>query len=496
MEELKKLVQIIQRSGKKESNLLDFTNKSPYTEWQLYSGVADGLITGNQDAHKIIYKGKKTANGVTMLKHRLKKKLLNQLFFLDEDITSTNKTQVKEQECFAKVYQARILINNGANDFALRILRQALATAHQFEFLDVNYLCLRSLLHIYANQGNTLEFKKTNQELIVVSHSLKGSQQSERMFLEAKVELSHSISSRKRYLLLIEDVLKKMEVLWREHETFDTFYDYYRLFIWSQELKGDFNRIVEITNISQELLETNKINAERFDHRFNKFIQVYAYLRAKKLEQGISLAATYLPSFNPSSNNWFAFMENYILLVLHARKYKVAHVLMDQVFSNPSIKKTNKMAQERWYLFEAYLHFVSPQPEISFKWREFLENVPSYSKDKEGYNVAILILQVMYSVGTNDIEALDYRMEALKKYAHKHLKDSFSDRSRTFFKLLAILVKNEFSFGPVQKKGQTYYQKLLRLSPPGDAYAEIEIIPYEHLWELILQRLQEKALQK
>lgn len=148
------------------------------------------------------------------------------------------------------------------------------------------------------------------------------------------------------------------------------------------------------------------------------------------------------------------------------------------------------MAQERWSLFEAYLNLVAPQDDKPFKWKSVTQNVPSYSKDKEGFNVAILILQVLYYVDMMDTEALEYRMEALKKYAHKHFKDSFSERSRIFFKLLALVVKADFDYIVAQKKGESLYLKMQNTNPPGDAYAEIEIVPYEHLWELIIKRLQ------
>jgi hypothetical protein len=42
-----------------------------------------------------------------------------------------------------------------------------------------------------------------------------------------------------------------------------------------------------------------------------------------------------------------------------------------------------------------------------------------------------------------------------------------------------------------RKKGKYLYEKLQVISPPGEAYAEIEIIPYEHIWEMILDILSE-----
>ncbi|AMM52417.1 hypothetical protein TH61_16175 [Rufibacter sp. DG15C] len=492
MEELKKLVQIIQKRGASDSQLLNFKLKRPNKEWLLFDGLANGLIKSEEDALSLLYPEDSSTAAFKMVKSRLRKKLMNQLFFLDFQGNSIKSSHTLEQECLAKLYQARVLINSGAYDLSLPLLRQVLATAQDYDFNDIASLALRSLLHTYTHLGERTLFYKVNEQLKELVPILSADQEAERLFLESKVELNHSISARKNHLAKVESVLKRLEELWLQAQSYPTFDYYYLLSIWAQELSGNFHEIVELTNASEELLQSKKVNAERFDHRYNKFIQVYAHLRAKKLEEGIRLASQYEASFNPSSNNWFAFMENYTLLALHARQYEIAHMVLHKVLSNPFFKKITRMAQERWSLFEAYLHLVAPQRDKPFKWQNLVQNVPSYSKDKEGFNVAILILQVLYYVDMLDTEALEYRMEALKKYAHKHFKDSFSERSRIFFKLLALVVKADFDYIVAQKKGENLCLKLQNTNPPGDAYAEIEIIPYEHLWELIIERLKKR----
>ena len=117
--------------------------------------------------------------------------------------------------------------------------------------------------------------------------------------------------------------------------------------------------------------------------------------------------------------------------------------------------------------------------------------VPEYSKDKQGFNVTILILQYLYFLKRKDTDSLLHRIEAMRKYAGTHLKDNFSDRTKSLFKLLMLVVKEDFRATQCRKKGRYLYEKLQTISPPGDAYAEIEIIPFEHIWEIILDILNE-----
>src|SRR5690606_37226541 len=252
--------------------------------------------------------------------------------------------------------------------------------------------------------------------------------------------------------------------------------------------------IVKITTEAEKMLQSKKINAKRFDDRYNKYINVYAHLRDKQFAKGLSFAAKAVDSFNRSSNNWFAFMENYFLLAMHAGNYSAAATLIEDVYNNPFLQKITRAAQERWQLYRAYLYAMRPNAEMKrpFRYQNFVATVPEYSKDKQGFNVAILILQFLHYLKAREAEALLYRIESLKKYSGRHLKDAFSMRSQYFFKLLGLVVKEDMDPTRVRRKGRALADKLADTPAPGDAYAEIEIVPYEALWEEILRILQEK----
>ncbi|MBC3542323.1 hypothetical protein ACFSC6_14095 [Rufibacter sediminis] len=490
MEELIKLIQIIEKRGGLPAHTLNNNSK----EKKLYSEIIKGRITDEATAILVLYTDAKEKSGLKMVKSRLRKKLMNQLFFIDENNEQVQSSHIVEQTCLSKFLQARILLDAGANDLALPLLKQSLSKSKEYDFNYISSLCLRAIIQAYVNLKERNLFYKAAEQLKSLGAKLTADQESEMIFSEANIELSRSVVSRKDYIQLIDSVLSKMNAIWQQAKTFETFNNYYRLSMWLHELNGNFDEIVTLTEKSQQILKEHSNIAKRFDHRYNHFIQVYAHLRAKKIEEGLVLANTYLHYFNPSSNNWFAYMENYTLLAVHAKKYEVAHTLFHQVQSNPFIKKINKLAQERWTLLGAYLQFIAPQSDSPVKWQNLVHNSPSYSKDKEGFNVAILILQVMYYLEIMDYEALEYRVDSLKKYAQHHFKDSFSERSRIFFKLLAVLVRSNFEYTTTQKKAQYLFNKLQRTPTPGDAYAEIEIIPYEHLWEFVLDRIKKAAL--
>jgi hypothetical protein len=119
------------------------------------------------------------------------------------------------------------------------------------------------------------------------------------------------------------------------------------------------------------------------------------------------------------------------------------------------------MAKERWALYRSYLYFVNPSESLytDFTYQTLINAVPEYSKDKQGFNVAILILQYLYFLKKRDLESLLHRIEAMRKYAGTHLRDNFSDRAKALFKLLMIPVKEDFKPMYCRKKGKIPLRK-------------------------------------
>jgi hypothetical protein len=68
-----------------------------------------------------------------------------------------------------------------------------------------------------------------------------------------------------------------------------------------------------------------------------------------------------------------------------------------------------------------------------------------------------------------------------------------AERSKLFLKLLLLCFKEAFHFKPIKAKGARTFEKLSNTPQPKDIFAEVEIIPYEHLWEFILEVLSGKS---
>ncbi|WP_026462121.1 hypothetical protein [Adhaeribacter aquaticus] len=493
MEDLQKLVRIVTNKHPKNAPLLDLKGKSLGKEAKLFLCIKGGACKDDEQAAKLMYNCGADDPRIKMLKSRLRKKLLNHLFFLD---LSDNKVKIAhryEQECLTLLYQAKTLINEGEYKTSHKLLLSALKIATEAEFTHLIINSFEYLLLIYSATTSIKEFYAAKESLKIHRELANLEQEAQDLYLTSRLEVNKSVSAKKNHLPKLKVALNRIEELWHKTNSINIFNQYYTLSIIYQELIGDFASILKLTNASEELLQQSKINVKRFDDRFNKYMNVFAYLRVKEYTKGLAAAENYLSAFDRTTNNWFAFMENYYLMAMHAGKFDLAAKLYADVQRNGLFKKISRNAQERWALYGAYLYFVNPSEQVlkQSNYFKLISAVPEYSKDKQGFNVAILILQYMYYLKSQDTDALLYRIESLKKYAGRHLTHQLSQRNLLFFKLLTLLVKEDLNYAGARRKGAGLLQKLKETPIPGDAYAEIEIIPYEDLWGIILQMVME-----
>jgi hypothetical protein len=385
-------------------------------------------------------------------------------------------------------------MNEGEHKISGKLLQNTLKLATEAEFTSIIITCLEMLMINYALTIRSNMYYKTKKKLEHYRKLAASEHEAEELYFTAKLEQNKSVLAKRRYLPKLKNSLVRLKELWDQTQSTNIFNYYYILNITNQELYGNFDEILKITTTSEKLLQKDKLNKKRFDTRYNIYITLYAYLRVKDYKSGLAFGEANLYTFNRSTNNWFAFMENYMLLAMHAGKYDLAVKIFDDVTGNSFFKKTNQNAQERWMLYSSYLYFVNPTKNLlrQSSYKTLISSIPEYSKDKQGFNVAILVLQFLYYVQSKDTDALAYLIEGLKKYAGRHLRENFSKRSLYFFKLLVVVAKANLDYEESLKKGKTFYERLQSTPIPGDAFAEIEIIPYEQLWSILLKILEEQ----
>ncbi len=494
MNELANLAQIVTSRGLPSLPLLPARAGELLKEEQLVQVLLKTKSPTSTQVAKALYGEATAASQVALrrLKGRVQTKLLNHLYFLDHRDPRSLVSRRYQLECLDLLHKGTALFAEGEYVLSQRLLRRCLSEAQAGEFTAYVVQSARQLAVIYAHLRKPAEYAKIDRGLEKALRVQQLEDEAERLYTRTFMGLSATVKSRRATLPELPERLQRLEALHRRANTFNTYLWLYQLRMAYEEQQGNFAGIIRITSAATRQLGQGKLNARRFDVRYNTYMSVFAYLRGRQPAKGLRLAQEGIRHFSPTSSNWFTFQENHLLLALHSKKYDYARQLLHTVLANPSFAKLRPLALEHWELYQGYLNLAAapgpaghPTPPTA-KWTLRL---PEFSRDKQGLNVAILVLQLLYCLRRQQMDEALVRLERLRKYQQRHLNAAETQRSRLFLRLLRTLVDTGFDPAKARHRGRATLETLAQAPPPGDAFAEVEIIPYEQLWELVLQQL-------
>lgn len=202
-----------------------------------------------------------------------------------------------------------------------------------------------------------------------------------------------------------------------------------------------------------------------------------------------------------NSINDLKLAEYAITLGLQTGHFDYAYEQLAQVDRRALRRLLKHQHVEFWLILEAYINILVLAGKIDpekmngrlpdFKLAKFVNNVPSYSKDKQGMNVQILILQVIYFIIQEQYGKIIDRTDALVRYGSRYLMNNENLRNNCFFKLLLTAEKCNFHRAATMRKSNKTYQKMT--SPQAKLLGRAnstEIVQYETLWEVVLENLE------
>jgi len=235
--------------------------------------------------------------------------------------------------------------------------------------------------------------------------------------------------------------------------------------------------------------------------------KLVCHIQLKEFEEGKETAEKLFQYLDEGKFNWFKSQELYIRLFFHTAKYQEAYQVYKTVSGHKRFHSSPKSFQETWTVFKAYIHFLIVQKEINlttedkefskFRLGKFLNEVPTFSQDKRGRNISILVIQIIFTIVQKKYNRAIDRIEAIEKYTSRYLKKDTNFRSNCFIKMLLEIPKEGFHRVAVERKTTKYRQRLEEMPiEVANQSHSIEIIPYEDLWEMVLNILGSKRYNK
>jgi len=230
------------------------------------------------------------------------------------------------------------------------------------------------------------------------------------------------------------------------------------------------------------------------------FVQISYCIQTKDFKEGEGLLQKTYTYVSKEMPLWFRLKENELILYFHKQEYDKCITIFTEVTRNIGYKNLIPSDQERWYLYEAYTRLLLeagvatyPNRKKHFSIQRFLNDLPTFSKDKRAMNIPLLIAQMAFLIVRGEYSKAIDRIEALEKYSSRYLKNDDTFRSSCFIKMLVVIPKQGFNKLAVERHSKKYYDRMKNSEIELiDQPFEIEIIPYENLWDLLLSHLSQK----
>ncbi|MEZ5006759.1 MAG: hypothetical protein R2728_11580 [Chitinophagales bacterium] len=438
------------------------------------------------------------------LKSRLKEKLLNTILFVEpNDKFLKLKTYAYKQLYFGKVLQFLY-----SYALAKKILKKALSVAEKIELFDVAYDAVFQLVSIAAITGEKHEFNSMNV-------MLKKYELLSRLQLNAKcnyynltLNLTDSKISTAEREKLINDSITELTALPANKKHFSLKEMVYRFKIVQYAIHNDYANVLK--NCKEALTAFQKFEYLPSDSYFHfKYAALDAYYKLNKHQEGINfiekISVNY--RYKPVGHNLHLAKKYEVLYLFGEQNFEDAHETIVEFMNSRAFNKQTDIVKETWNLYNAYadwgLKMLSKKGVISmnsnakinenkFKIYKFLNEVPNLYKDKYGYNITLLIIQLLHHLLESDYNDFTKRTDAVKVYKSRYLKDKSLKRLQTFLGMLLKIEKLSFNGIEIEINNLEDYN-YLKTNPDNLPISDFEIIPFEKAWELIIEDLQSNS---
>lgn len=504
MDELKSLIELVSRNKVKQIEVVG-NNFGEGSKWKkLYNGIINDQFTSELEAKDFFFgEGKNSDKYFNRLKRNLRDRLINTLFFIDVNQPNFTDTQKAYYTCYKNSAAVKILLGRGGRRHAVELAERTLRIALSFEFPDIALSLAKDLRTHYSNIVGDGKKAKYYNNIVKVQSSiyiseLKAEEYYSNLisnFVSSKATKPELAKLASGYCIELRELISKMN-------SFRLNFFSYLVFTLKSELENDYSGTLEACE--EAILYFGKRNVPTppmvFWNFWLKILQCHIQLMNYEEAKVASEKCISLPP--EGSSNWFGALNYSLILFFHSKNFNRAFEIYQQATANNKYKKLPPSYSEPWRIHEAFIFYfirigkidVSKQKKLkTFRINKFLNEMPTYSKDKYGINITILILHVLFLLLDGRYGEIIDRMESLNTYTHRYLRKDHTFRSNCFIKMLLQLPAASFHKEAVIRKAKKYKDKLESVPlEEANQSIEIEIVPYEMLWEFVLDSLDNK----
>ncbi len=461
---------------------------------KLYDLIISKQVKNDDEASKTIYNSTKADKKYLMLKRNLVQKL-SELVYLHnyEEVETDNYMNIHFQVEKELLIAEKLLLKNVYHN-PTKIIAKVEQTAEKYYFIDIQVSAARKFRSVFSLKGFPKETAEYDEKVKRLTKFQNYYTDARGMWekLYSKTKYTSSVSE-----AVINDCTEALDKIGSWLKFYDSPFMklyFYKIGILLNHQKNNQNQILKyLKQISQLISDYPFINTKSLQLDINYYYARY-YRDTKQIEQAQKQIETCLEISDYRAFDKFLIQELSFDIQLKKGDYLQAGKIITEVLSVPQYQFLNNYDKAAWVIREAYIFFIykalGKNEEIALlplfskpkSLHYFLEKSKKWSKDKYGYNVALLIIRVLlYKI--NELEDVESEGSNMLVYYHRYLKP-IQTRTSIFFYQLAKAILQSCTEDVLLNRQQKLLNQFHELNE--SSYDSFEMIPYETFWELIM----------
>ncbi len=499
MERLRELVKVLNRLKVNQINVIGNYRTRETMSDEFYEKICNDEFKNDDEAAQYFFHTSSDNRNYKLLKKRFEANLLNTVFFIDAKQNNFTLSQRAYYTILKEMAAAKILIARGVGYLSIELLERSLQKAEKFEFTEMAVEITKILKRHYGTRDLNEQLFNHYKQLAERYQKLAQIEDlAEEYFIESNLFFSKNKSNPRAVQTFAATRFEKLKPYLSHYTTYRLHLCTRLLQIQALSTQSNTEQMLEACHQAVEFFTS--INAKSGIQLFSNR-KALAHYQLRQYEEGKKSIKKALEIHVLKSLTWLQDMYFYLILCLHTREYQESYDIYKQVTQVPSYKQIPNEISEFWKIAEAYIYYliaigkIDAKEDKQFKLNKFLNEVPEFSKDKRTRNVPILIIQILFllqgsSKSISKQNVATERINPIEQYCSRYLKKGNNFRSNCFIKMLLQIPNGYFNKIAIERKSVKYV-KLLKASDVefvSQTY-EIELIPYEHLWEMALNSL-------
>lgn len=466
---------------------------------RLYDLLYSGKALNNTEGAILVY-GKNEVKQFSALKARM-------LDILVKVISIQNVSSKKENIRYNRVLNsmrqnlaARIVLYKGNRNLAIDLLEAGMK-GNTSDYISYNVLDQLRLLTIHYGATNYNKYKLNKSFELENQYTkiLEWETKAIHFYIDLKKLQLHSFAeigvNDKEKAKKYSHELNQIDLRSR---TFN-FYKF-QVFVKRYEFERNFEELLRLCEEAE--IEFSSIELYSVSSLMTiKQIKLWTLVQLGRFTECIKIGLPELLNNESGSTNWYSCLHYCLKAYLYSEDYEKAVSLISYCVNHSNFRKLNAELKEVAYLNLAYIHLIidsglagDPKelhkrlPE--FKLGRFLNTTPVFSKDKRGINVSILLMHIAFLLQRKDYNAIIDRIDSLNQYAYRYLRKDDSFRSNCMIKMVIQMTKADFNPIRTERYTADLRKQLSHVTLAGSGEnIEVEIIPFEVLWDIMVKAL-------